>query len=350
MSKLNLELFEKLLTTPSISGKELHMQKLLIEELKDVDDEVITHHSYNTIHVVNKESNIKVMLAAHIDEIGLIIEQVLDNGICKLSNVGAIKPEMYVGQTVNVVKFNKNGYEYIPGVIGYNPNYNTGKMSVEDLNLDLGTFSKEETLKLVSIGDVVIHQDKVTHLKNDLISSRALDDKIATFICCEVLKRVKKESKNGVYFASTVGEETTGRGSTFATSMVNPTLAIILDVGSSSDVAYRNNFTRDVTLGKGPMFTVMSNGSEILCNMLKEIAIKNSIPYQEVVEYSKTWTDFDTIYKQNGGIPSTLISIPLRYMHSSVEVGSLKDVEYIVDLLVEFIKGLDESVSFDPFK
>lgn len=347
---MDKKLFEKLLTTPSISGKELYMQKLLIEELKDIDDEVITHHSYNTVHVVNKESNIKVLLAAHIDEIGLIIERVLDNGTCKMTNVGAIKPEMYVGQKVNVVKFNNKGYTYIPGVIGYNPNYNTGKMTVEDLILDLGTFSKEETLRLVSMGDVVIHQDNVTYLENDLISSRALDDKIATFICCEVLKRIKKESKNGVYFASTVGEETTGRGSTFTTSMVNPTLAIILDVGSSSDVAYRSSFSRDVTLGKGPMFTVASNGSQILCDMLKNVANKHNIPYQEVVEYSKTWTDFDTIYKQNGGIPSTLISIPLRYMHSSVEVGSLKDVEYIVNLLVEFIKELDESISFDPFK
>lgn len=346
---MDKEFFEKLLTTPSISGKELYMQKLLIDELKEIDDEVITHHSYNVVHVVNKDSKVKVMLAAHIDEIGLIIEQVLDNGICKLSNVGAIKPEMYVGQTVNVVKFNENGYEYIPGVIGYNPNYNTGKMTVEDLNLDLGTLSKEETLNLVNIGDVVIHQDKVTYLKNDLISSRALDDKIATFICCEVLKRVKNESKNGVYFASTVGEETTGRGSVFATSMVNPTLAIILDVGSSSDVAYRNNFTRDIKLGGGPMFTVSSYGNEKLCNMLKSVAIKHSIPHQEVVEYSKSWTDLDTIYKQNGGIPSTLISIPLRYMHSAVEVGSLKDVKYIIDLLVEFIKELDEPISFDPF-
>lgn len=347
---MDKKFFEKLLTTPSVSGKELYMQKLLIEELKDIDDEVITHHSYNTIHVVNKESKIKVMLAAHIDEIGLIIEEIQSNGTCKLTNVGAIKPEMYIGQVVNVVKFTNNAYKYIPGVIGYNPNYNTGKMTVRDLILDLGTTSKEETLNLVSIGDVVIHQDKVTYLENDLISSRALDDKIATFICCKVLKRIKNESKNGVYFASTVGEETTGRGSTFATSMVNPTLAIILDVGSSSDVAYRDNFTRDVKLGNGPMFTIASNGSEILCNMLKDIANKNNIPYQEVVEYSKTWTDFDTIYKQNGGIPSTLISIPLRYMHSSVEVGSLKDVEHIVNLLVEFIKSLDESITFDPFK
>ena len=78
--------------------------------------------------------------------------------------------------------------------------------------------------------------------------------------------------------------------------------------------------------------------------------IKHNIPYQQVVEFSKTWTDFDEVYKLNGGVPSDLISIPLRYMHSSVEVGSLKDVEYIVELLVEFIKSLDSNTSFDPFK
>ena len=347
---MNKELFEKILKTPSISGKELYIQKLLIEELKDIDDEVLTHHSYNTIHVINKESNVKVLLAAHIDEIGLIIEEILDNGICKLTNVGAIKPEMYVGQKVNVVKFTNNSYNYIPGVICYKGNGTNEKPSVRELILDLGTFSKEETLKHVSIGDVVIHQDNITYLENNLISSKALDDKIAVYICCEVLKKLKNQTKNGVYFASTVGEETTGRGSTFTTSMVNPTLSITLDVGSSSDVSYYNGSIRDVTLGKGPMFTIASNGSEILCNLLKETANKHNIPYQEVVEYSKTYTDFDTLYKQNGGIPSTLISIPLRYMHSSVEVGSLNDVEYIINLLVEFIKDLDESISFDPFK
>ena len=340
--------FEKILKTPSVSGKELFMQKLLINELKEIDDEVITHHSYNTVHVVNKDSKIKVLLAAHIDEIGLIITDILPNGICKLSNIGAVRPEMYIGQKVNVVKYYKDKYKYIPGVICYQANTDK-KPEVTDLLLDLGTLSNEETLKLVSIGDVVIQQDSVTYLENNLISSRALDDKIATFICCEVLKRIKKESKNGVYFASTVGEETTGRGSIFTTSMVNPTLAIILDVGSSSDVNYYKVSNRNVSLGKGPMFTIASNGCDILVEKLKNTAKLHNIPYQEVVEYSKTYTDFDTIYKQNGGIPSTLISIPLRYMHSSVEVGSLNDVEYIINLLVEFIKGLEDNVSFDPF-
>ena len=348
---MDIKLLEKLLTTPSVTGNELAIQKMLIEELKDVDDVVYTHHSYNVVHVVNPESKVKVMLLAHIDEIGLIIEQVLDNGICKLTNAGSIKPEMYMGQKVNVVRYKLDGtYSYVPGVIGYTPNYNKGNVEVGDLNLDLGTTSREETLKLVSIGDAVVQQDSYQLLENNLVSSRALDDKIATFICTEVLKRIKKESTNGVYFASTVGEETTKRGAIFSCVDVTPTCAITLDVGSSSDVKYRSSFTRDVKLGGGPMFTISAFGNKILSQMLIDTAIKHHIPYQQVVEISKTWTDFDEVYKLNGGIPSDLISIPLRYMHSSVEVGSLKDVEYIVEVLVQFIKSLDENTSFDPFK
>lgn len=348
---MNINLLEKLLKTPSVSGYELNIQKMLINELKDIDDKIITHHSYNVTHIVNSNSNIKVMLLAHIDEIGLIIEQVLDNGICKLTNAGSIKPEVYIGQKVNVVKYHQdNTFTYIPGVIGYTANYNKGDVKVEDLNLDLGTTSKEETLKLVSIGDSIIHNDTYTLLKNDLLSSRALDDKIGIFICCEVLKRIKKESTNGVYFVSTVGEETTGRGSIFSTIDIMPTCSITLDVGSSSDVKYKENFTRDVSLGKGPIMTIASNASKILLEKLETIAKQKNIPLQYVVEYSKTWTDFDIIYKAQGGIPSELVSIPLRYMHSAVEVCSLKDVEYIIELLVEFIKSLNDNVSFDPFK
>ena len=323
---------------------------MLIEELKDVDDMVYTHHSYNVVHVVNPESKVKVMLLAHIDEIGLIIEQVLDNGICKLTNAGSIKPEMYMGQKVNVVRYNLDGtYSYVPGVIGYTPNYNKGGVTVEDLNLDLGTSSKEETLRLVSLGDAVIQQDSFQLLENDLVSSRALDDKIATFICTEVLKRIKKESTNGVYFASTVGEETTKRGAIFSCNDVTPTCTITLDVGSSSDVRYRDNFTRNVKLGNGPMFTISAFGNKILSKMLIDTAIKHHIPYQQVVEISKTWTDFDEVYKLNGGIPSDLISIPLRYMHSPSEVCHFDDIQNAIELLAAFLCKIDANTDIDPF-
>lgn len=348
---MNKELLFKMLTTPSISGYELGFQKMLIKELKDVDDLVLTHHSYNVVHAINHESKVKVMLLAHIDEIGLVIERVLDNGICKLASVGSIKPEMYLGQHVNVVRFDDQGnFIYVPGVIGYTPKYREGHIEVEDLNLDLGTTSKVDTLKLISLGDPVVHSNRYQELENHMLSARALDDKISVFICTEVLKRVKERSSNGVYFVATVGEETTGRGAVFSTVDVKPTCAIVLDVGSSSDVAYKSNFTREVSLGKGGVLTYNSATNKQLLKKLESLAVQKNIPIQYVVEVSKTYTDFDQVFKNSGGIPATLISVPLRYMHSSVEVCSLKDVEYIVNLLVEFISDLTENDDFDPFK
>lgn len=347
---MNKELFIKLLNTPSPSGFEYNIQKLLNEELAPYRDQLLTHHSYNCCHVLNPESNVKVLLLAHVDEIGLIIERVLDNGICKLTNIGSIRPEMYMGQHVNVVKFNDNEISYIPGVIGYTTNYEKGHIEVEELNLDLGFKSKEEALKHISIGDPVLYQNKVDFLENNLISSRALDNKISVFILTEVLKRLKGNTTNGVYVCPTVGEETTKRGAIFAAKMVNPTLSITLDVGSSSDVKCRNNENREVSLGDGPILTISSYGNHILHKMLKDTCLNHNIKHQTVLEISKTWTDFDEVYKQNDGIPSELISIPLRYMHSNVEVGSLDDVLYTIELLVEFIKGLTESDSFNRFE
>lgn len=347
---MDKQLLYKMLKTPSVSGYELAFQKMLIEELSSVVDKTYTHHSYTCVHAINPDAKLKVMLLAHIDEIALVIERIEDNGICKLSNIGSVKPEMYMGQHVNVVKFNDDkSYSYVDGVIGYTPNYNKGGVEVEDLNLDLGTNSKEETMRLVSIGDPVICKDRVIELENNMLSSRALDDKLGAFIAIEVLKRLRGKTKNGVYFASTVGEETTKRGAIFATRMINPTITITLDVGSSSDVKYRNNFTRDVKLGSGPILTISSNGNKIINKLLKETCIKNNIPYQMVVEISKTYTDFDEAYKEGLGIPSELISIPLRYMHSSVEVCSMDDISYIIDLLCHFIRDLGENQTFNEF-
>lgn len=348
---MDLKILYKMLETPSVSGNELNFQKMLIEELKDVTDVTYTHHSYTVTHGINPNSNVKVMLLAHIDEIGLAIENILDNGICKVTNVGSIRPYMYLGQHVNAIHYNEDkSFTKIPGVIGNNPEMTTGKLKVEDLNVDFGFSSKEEALKHVSIGDVVLHEYTYKMLANNKLSARALDDKIGAYICIEVLKRVKnKKSENGVYFVATVGEETTGRGAKFATVNVQPTISISLDVGSSTDVRYRDDFTHDVKLGNGPIITIASHANEKLTKMIKAAARKLEINLQPSVEISRTYTDMDNIYLQQKGIPSQLISIPLRYMHSSVEVCSLDDVEQIINLLVELIVSLKETDNFDPF-
>ena len=348
---MKLDLLYKMLETPSVSGNEVPFQKMLINEMKDIDDAVYTHHTGNVIHALNTESKVKIMLLAHIDEIGLIIKDVESNGILKLTSIGGIRPYMYLGQHVNVIHYNDNcEVTYIPGVIGSTPNMNSANLKVDDLNLDLGFKDKEEALKKIKIGDVVIHRNYTTRLENDLLASKALDDKIGAFICTEVLREVKNKTKNGVYFAATVGEETTGRGAKVAVAEVNPSIAIALDVGSSGDVHYRDGLNHNISLGSGPILTIANHANQRVTKILKEEAEKLSINLQTSIEIEKTYTDMDSVYDKNGGIPSQLISIPLRYMHSSVEVCSLKDVENIINLLVAFIMAVTEKTSFNPFE
>lgn len=348
---MSMELLFKMLETPSASGHELEFQKMLIEELKAISDVTYTHHSYNVVHGIYPKSKMKVMLVAHIDEIGLVIEKIESNGICRLTNIGAIQPYMYLGQHVIVIHTEENGAKKIvPGVVGPTYQMTSSELKVTDLKLDLGTSTKEETEALVAIGDVVIHQMTYMRLGEHRLAGRALDDKIGAYIAIETLKRVKeKQASVGVYVATTVGEETTGRGAKFAVEMVRPTCAIVLDVGSSTDVAYKNTFTHDTALGEGPILTIASHANPILVRRLKEAAKRLNIPLQFAVEISRTYTDMDQIYDKQGGIPTELISIPLRYMHSSVEVCDIRDVEMIIALLVDTIIHLDDAETFDVF-
>lgn len=345
---LDKKLLFELLKTPSPSGFELNIQKKVIEMMAPYDDKVITHHNYNVIHAINPNSKMKVLLCGHIDEIGLYVDKIMDNGLVKMGKIGGIRPYVYVGQHVRVIK--KDG-SYVYGVIGYVPNMSDGKLKVSDLSLDIGTSSKEETEKLISIGDPIIHTIDYQELSNNRLAGRALDDKLAVYILLETLKRVKeKGSKNGVYVATTVGEETTGRGAKAAADEVNPTLAIVVDVTYVSDVPYLENLSGDTGLGRGPALTIGSLMNDKIDSLMRKAAEKLNIKVQNSVDMASTWTDTDDVYYRHNGIPSYLVNIPLRYMHSSVEVCDLKDVEEIIEVLTEFIISLDENTSFNPFE
>ncbi|MCI6508952.1 MAG: M20/M25/M40 family metallo-hydrolase [Bacilli bacterium] len=339
------ELLYKMLETPSPSGSELRLQKLIINEMKQISDKVITHHNYNVINVINSESPTKILLCGHIDEIGLYVEKIENNGTCKVTNAGGVRPYMYAGQHVRVI--NQRNEEII-GVFGYTPKMED--LKVTDLVLDLGTSSKEETEKLISIGDPIVHITNYSLLQNDFLAGRALDDKLGAYIVLETLRKVKeKNTQIGVYASTTVGEETTGRGAKMAATLVNPTCAIAIDVSYATDINYRENLTGDTSLGKGPILTRGSLMNPIIHEKLMSCAKKLGINIQLDIATSRSYTDADDMYDKCLGIPTYLISIPLRYMHSSVEVCSMKDVEEIIDLLVEFIMTFDPKTNFDPF-
>lgn len=345
---IDKNLLYELLKVPSPSGYELPIQKKVIELMKPYSDKVITHHNYTVVNVINPESKVKVLLCGHIDEIGLCINDINSDGTCKVERIGGIKPYVYIGQHVNVVK--KDG-STVPGVIGYVPNLNKGGLDTSDLILDLGTDSKEETKQLVSIGDAVVFASEYRFLANNKLTGRALDDKLGAYICLEALKKVKAaKSTNGVYAATTVGEETTGRGAKMAADLVNPTMAIVVDVTFAVDVNYRDNPRGEARLGKGPVITVGSTMNDELHRLMLESIERQNLNYQVEVAPSSTYTDVDSIYHRQNGIPTYLISIPLRYMHSAVEVCDLQDIDDIINLIADVILHVDENTNFDPFK
>lgn len=340
---LDKTLLEKLLSTHSPSGYEINIQKLLIKELQQVADGVITNQNLNVIHYLNKEAKTKILFAAHIDEIGAVINKIYENGTCRVEPIGGARAYMYAGQHVKVLTPSKE----IPGVFGYTPNMENLKFS--NLILDLGTSSKEETQKLVQIGNPVVVDRTYSYLANNYLAAKALDDKLAVYIFSEVLKRVKGKTNKGIYFSSTVGEETTGRGASVAVQQVKPTCIICLDVTYASDINYRENLTNDVSLGKGVCLTEGSLMNKCLHKRFLDLCKKHNIPYQMEVAPSRTYTDTDSMHTYFEGTPSYLISIPLRYMHSSVEVCSLDDVEKIIELITEFVISLEDDFNFNPF-
>ena len=346
----NLDFLQRMLQVPSPSGNEFEIQKFIINEMKDIDEKVFTHHNYNVVHAINTDSKMKVLLSGHVDEISLVVEEIRENGTIRVASNGGIRPHCYIGQHIEILhKDLDNKITKVPGVVTYLPEMNKG-IETSNLIIDIGYDKKADTEKIVTIGDAIVHKSTYQMLANDRFCARALDDRLGAFICLEAMKRVKeKGGKNGVYVSTTVGEETADRGAMAAADQIKPTCAIIVDVTYASDINYRENLTNPVSLGKGPALTRGGSINDRLEQIVLASAKKLGIKTQFEVASSRTYTDLDGIFTRQGGIPSYLISIPLRYMHSAVEVCDLKDVEEIIELITQVIIDLDEYETFNMF-
>ncbi len=341
---MNKEFLFRLIKTPSPSGHELAIQKVVMEEMTPYVDKFITHHSYNLVSVLHPESPFKVLLCGHIDEIGLVVTDVGDNGLIRVTATGNSVAYMYAGQHVQVLT--KKGI--VHGVFA-NTDVAKENLKISELLLDIGTYTKAESLEYVQVGDYVVHSFTHQELQNDKLSARALDDRLGAFIILEAMKKAK-ESKVGIYAATTVGEETTGRGATFATMSVGPTMGIVVDVTHATDHNGKAPTKGMIKLGGGPAITVGSIISPVLLRLAEESSKRLNIPLQYEVSSERTYTDSDKVHFLNNGIPVLLISIPLRYMHSSVEVCDYKDVQAIIDLISDMLLHLEPTLSFDPFQ
>lgn len=340
---MDREFLKELLETPSVSGHEEMIQRKALAFGKKFAGAQLTDPSGNAVSVVNPDAERRILLCGHIDEIGFMVTHIDESGRLHLMKDGGVRPKLYIGSPVQVW----HEGEPVNGVIAtWGDLLDKEKVKDSDLLVDIGAGSREESERLVSVGDPVCADTRVRELTNGLFTCRALDDKTGAFVVLEAAKLAgEKGAKMGIYAATTVGEETSGRGAYYAASRIKPDCCIAVDVTWASDAPGTDPAdTGEVKLSGGPVLcraTVVNKGMNAL---LEQTAGELGIKLQYEVAAGHTGTDGDTANRAFEGIPMALVSIPLRYMHSSVEVGSWKDIEDCIELLAGFIVKLSEEM------
>lgn len=316
---------QKLINAYGISGDEGEISQLISDLVKDYADEIYKDVLGNLV-VHKKGDGKKVMFAAHMDEIGIMVTYIDDLGFLRFGMVGGVDKYNCLYQRV---KF-KNG---VVGVVGYEEKVKEIKdIKVSNLYIDIGAKSKEEAEKLVKIGDTATFiGDLVT--QGERIIAHALDNRLGVYVLIEAIKRIKN-NKNDLYFVFTVQEEVGLRGAKTSAFSIDPDYAIAVDVTDTGDTPESNLMA--VTLGGGAAIKIKD--SSVLCNKdvkdaLVECAQTNDIKYQfEVLEAGGT--DAGAIHLTKSGIKTGAVSIPVRYIHTPCELADINDVENAIRLIV----------------
>lgn len=340
--KLLCEIIER----PSPSGHEEALQKYLYEHYKSDFEAFRTDEQGTLTAIHNGGAAFKVMLAAHADEISLVVTGYRGDGTLQVMKNGGVRTKLYIGTKVRVLT--PGGVVY--GVMGTNPGLQKKEsVDADDLFIDVGCDTKEEAEQLVPKGSYVVHDTDVRPLQNGRFAGRAFDDRIGVYVIFEAAKKAAKAgTKAGVLCTATTGEETTGRGAYSAASRLKPSCCVSVDVTYATDYPGADE-SGDVALGKGGAICRGSIPNARLNDLLTECANELDLPVQYEVFPGRTGTDSDTMLRTCEGVPQALFSIPLRYMHSPVEVLDEKDVDSMVEVLALFLQKLDESYDLNPF-
>ena len=352
MQKESLDFLKGLIETISPSGFEEEASKLWRERTKKFAGEIRSDIHGNSIAILNSAKTMKVMLAGHIDEIGYMVKYIDKDGYLYFSPVGGIDLHLVPGQRVWI----KTKRGKVLGVIGKKPIHlleveERKKVSkIENLWIDIGSKSAKETKTMVNIGDVAVPAVGFESLNSDRVVARGFDDKSGAFVVSEVLKLLCKEkSLPSVYGVATVQEEVGLRGAKTSAYGISPDVGIAIDVTFATDFpGMDKKKAGDINIGGGPVIARGPNINPRIFSLLVDVAKREKIPYQIEAISSGTGTDANVIQLTKAGVATGLVSIPLRYMHTPVELISLKDLENVSKLLKNFMLRLNKKISFVP--
>jgi putative aminopeptidase FrvX len=352
MRKASLEFLQLLVNTPSPSGHEVRGQRVWLDQVRACADEVYSDAYGNCVGVLNKGGSPRLMLAAHADEIALVVNHLDDHGYLYVRRLGGVDPAITRAQ--RVIVHTRTGP--VKGVVGNVPPHLTRSdkdrklPEIQDLFIDIGASSRKEAARLVRVGDPITLTDEFELLRGDLATARAFDNRVGTWAVAETLRLLAQSRpalKAEVSAVSNIMEETGLLGARQIAYSLNPDVALVVDVTHATDYpTVSRPLHGDVRLGKGPTLTHGGCNHPEVVARLETVARKRKIPLQHEAVSSTSGTDTDVIFWTRGGIPSALVSLPNRYMHSPVEVVNLKDLEKIPELLAAFAVSLKRNESF----
>lgn len=351
----SLRFFEEYINNPSPTGFEWSGQRLWLDYLKPYVDETFTDHYGTAVAVINPKADFKVVIEAHADEISWFVNYITKDGLIYVIRNGGSDHQIAPSKRVNI----HTDKGVVKAVFGW-PAIHTRSGEKEEsptlknIFLDCGCTSKEEVEELgIHVGCVVTYEDEFMVLNDRYYVGRALDNRAGGFMVAEVARLLKEKKKKlpfGLYIVNSVQEEIGLRGAEMIAHRIKPDLAIVTDVTHDTQTPMINKVTQgDLACGKGPVVSYAPSVQINFNKLLIETAEKKDIPFQRQASSRWTGTDTDAFAYSNEGVPSVLISLPLRYMHTTVEMIHKQDVDNVIRLIYETLLAIRDGHDFRTF-
>jgi len=356
LNKKSITFLEEYLNNAAPTGYEWEGQKIWMNYLKPYIDEFITDTYGTAVGVINPDAKYKVVIEGHADEISWYVNYISDNGLIYVIRNGGSDHQIAPSKIVNI--HTKKGV--VKGVFGW-PAIHTrmkGKEEApkpENIFIDTGCTTKEEVEKLgVHVGCVITYPDEFHVLNKDKFVCRALDNRMGGFMIAQVARLLKENKKSlpfGLYITNSVQEEIGLRGAEMIAQRIKPNVAIVTDVTHDTTTPMIDQKKEGhCEMGKGPVIAFAPAVQQKLRDLISETALENNIPFQRAALSRATGTDTDAFAYSNGGVASALISLPLRYMHTTVEMVHREDVENVIKMIYESLLKIKSGETFSYFE
>lgn len=350
------EFLVKYLNNASPTGFESSGQQIWLDYMKPYVDEYFTDNYGTAVGVINPEAEYKVVIEAHADEISWFVNYISDDGYIYVIRNGGSDHQIAPSKRVNL----HTPKGVVKGVFGWpaihvREKESESAPSLKNIFIDVGASTKQEVLDMgIHVGTVATFDDEIFKLNEKYWCGRALDNRIGGYMIAQVARKLKEEGKElpfGLYIVNAVQEEIGLRGAEMIAARIKPNVAVITDVcHDTHSPMYDKKLQGDQKSGNGPVLTYGPAVQNNLLNMLIDVADKNEIPFQRSAASRSTGTDTDAFAYSNEGVPAALISLPLKYMHTTVETAHDTDIDQVIELMYQFLTQLEGGHDFRYLK